>query len=353
MGAARTRLFGRVVQLGGGYRACQVGVRACFGASSLVASRLKVQVCGAMIALLAIAACDRGQPSKRGVVELGHDRLGDEIVATVYGHGIHKREVQERMRAERIDARAALTGLENDLLLALRAESSGNADEEVSRSESRALAQALLVTAVERAPEGVVSPGEIDRLIAADPSRFTRKETRESAHLRVVRTAGMDNAAQKRAVAVLEGLLLELRGQPNATELLPTLAEQVRSAGFEVALEAFPPFAREGVNADYATAVFDRAETGLIPTVVATSFGFHLIAVTAIHPAAQEASEEARAEVLSQLQLERRTKLAADLIAQLTARARLYVDDAVVRSMLARDSLGEPEQGNATQAALR
>lgn len=141
--------------------------------------------------------------------------------------------------------------------------------------------------AIERLIEEAVVTPEPDeetcrRFHAANPSRFAVGEKANLRHLLFAVTPGVDvNALRKRAEAHLIDLRATKKSDPNAFAFAANQLSNCPSSteggalGWLQASDCAPEFARE---------VFGKPEVGVLPRLVQSRFGFHIIEVLAREP---------------------------------------------------------------------
>lgn len=139
---------------------------------------------------------------------------------------------------------------------------------------------------------------ECRRHYATHASRFGRGERVRARHILFAVTPGVDlRALTERA----ERLLLELRCAPERDEAFAQAARANSNCpsgaeggdlGWIGAVDCAPEFARE---------LFDRSETGLLPRLVRSRFGLHVVEVREREPAAQLPWEDVREAVAQSL----------------------------------------------------
>lgn len=244
-------------------------------------------------------------------------RAEGPIVATVDGVDISLREVEDVVRRTGLSPRQALTRLEEEVVLARAAEAEGMGDDdpEVRDVERRAAVQALLAREIEERirPETIPDEEVAERLLR-DLPMFAQPERRASVHVlaRPIRDAPpeADAAAERFARRVLSELMAEADPAAAAERYRD---ENVEGRTFEILVEAVPAARREGdLAAPYAAGLFGPTALGLVPEVVHSRFGWHVIVVTEILPPWEMPREEAESLVRRQLAVEAR---AAALVA--------------------------------------
>lgn len=163
----------------------------------------------------------------------------------------------------------------------------------ISEAASDAI-EALLDSALQL-PEP--SDEACQRYYSAQPARYAIGERAQVRHVLFAVTPGLDvNALRKRA----EGCLLDLRCATaptrfaevaGATSNCPSGAEG-GELGWLTAAECAPEFARE---------LFGHVEIGVLPRLVSTRFGWHVVEVLAREPGQQKPFEAVRSAVAQAL----------------------------------------------------
>lgn len=269
-------------------------------------------------------------------------RLGGEVVAVVGNTAIRRSEVLERAAASHVDATTALRALESDALLAEEARRRGLVGADASERRRRALAQ-LVLRALEREhrAESVPSDAIAARLDRAAAS-LTRPELRQASHL-LVRTSGSHapNPAEAEAIAT-EALRRAGSVEGEDTALLETVADALRAhhPGVDVVVEALPVVERSAsYEPAFLDAIFGMDRVGLVPRVVTTSFGAHVVLVTrvdhAVTPTPEAVHEAALEEALNH---DRRNAVGA-LLREARERTPPRIDESVVARRLGDDRL--------------
>ncbi len=196
-------------------------------------------------------------------------------------------EQRRRERTELLRREAQRRGL-------LAADDQAGDDGIVSEAAAAAI-EALLERQLQ-----VVEPDEdaCRRHYATHASRFGGGERVHARHILFAVTPGVDvRALTGRA----ERLLLELRCAPDRAAAFAEAARENSNCpsgaqggdlGWIRAADCAPEFARE---------VFDRPETGLLPRLVRSRFGLHVVDVCAREPAGQPAWGEVRGAVAQSL----------------------------------------------------
>ena len=242
-----------------------------------------------------------------------HAQVGGEVVSTVDGEAITVQQVEELATRLHLSPLNALRRLQSELAIVHRAEATPlSRDAEVQRAVQRAAVRALLRTQVEalHTAEGQ-TPEAVEARYTQIAANLVSPERRVSTHVLVPIAADADQARRDAARRIAERMLEDVTHAPDDTALLAQMDAFAGTHGaFEVSVEHLPAFARTDVETPFADALFSLEEPGLVPQVVETSYGFHVILLQAIEapwtvprtewePALRrQLSVEARAEAL-------------------------------------------------------
>lgn len=194
------------------------------------------------------------------------------------------------------------------------------ADDRVSEDGVVSEAAAAAIEALLERELTIVEPDDdaCRRHYAAHASRFGGGERVHARHILFAVTPGVDvRALTERA----ERLLLQLRCAPDRDDAFAKAARENSNCpsgaqggdlGWIRAADCAPEFARE---------VFDRAETGLLPRLVRSRFGLHVIDVRVREPGEQPAWEEVRGAVAQSLRRQSWATALRRYLAELSADA--------------------------------
>ncbi len=273
-------------------------------------------------AWVVLAACSGGATDGRdaGPRVRGTAEVGGQIVSTVDGQPIDLETVAHATRAAGVEPTLALRRLQDEQLLAAAAERAGfGEDPEVERAGRRAAVQALLARTVEvEATEADLDRAAIEAAYETAPQRYDRPERRRSVHA-VARVQGDDAATEESARSWARALLEEVRAAPDPeAAVLAVRRRSVQGLGFEVLVEDLAPLANtDGADPAFIEAVFELDEAGLVPRVVRTAVGWHVVVVTAIEPAARPSRDEALARLTREALAAQRARRLEQLLAEL------------------------------------
>lgn len=219
--------------------------------------------------------------------------MGGEVVSTIDGHPITLTEVERAARSAGVPLRLALARLQDEMLLAHAAARAGYVeDSEIRGGGRRAMVQALLRLEFEAEPVEVS-----DEVLAAaydeNPGAFEAPELRSSVHV-LARVDGPPAAADE-AERYIRAVHRRLPVGPEAeAELLAMQRRPPEHLPFTVEVEEVSAMRRNG-DADeaYSEGLFTVDAPGLVPDIVRSSYGWHVIVCTRIEPARSTSREEA------------------------------------------------------------
>ncbi|MBK8173549.1 MAG: hypothetical protein IPK60_24875 [Sandaracinaceae bacterium] len=260
-------------------------------------------------------------------------------VARVADVEISRADVERVMRATGLDAREALTRLENEVLLAREAARRGLAsDGPVRTSEARVAVQRLLELEV----EATVTPASIAERDVAEVYEQRRRvydhpQLRASVHV-LARVGPDENAARtQEAERFIEHVINEMRTE-GALAVQQRYASSPPVLPFEIRAEQVPAMESSDAAApEYLRAVFSMADPGVFPRPVRTSFGLHAIALVEIVPEAHRSLGEVSPELRAEMVVPLRERRLAEIIARLEQATPPVLDEAHIAAALARD----------------
>jgi peptidyl-prolyl cis-trans isomerase C len=268
----------------------------------------------------------------RGEAVLGRDG----VVAIVDGSAIGIDEVEAVVRATGIAPIDALRRLEEERVLAARAEREADRDPAARGDDDairRAAVQALLERTIEREirPE-TIAQDAIERRMAEQIARFRRPEQRRSAHLLARVPPGAPEEVAAAAERFVRGAIERLARADDPIAAARAIAGEVGDRRtFQARVEELPAFARTGrLVPEYLEAMFAAPAPGLVPEAVRTRFGWHAIVVTAIEPAWEAPQAEIEATIRDELVVELRAERLEARLAELAASARIERDEAAI-----------------------
>ena len=257
-----------------------------------------------------------------------HAQVGGEVVSTVDGEPITLSEVREAATRLHVAPLDALRRIQSELAIVHRAEATSLVqDAEVERAAQRAAVRGLLRTQIEAAhtAEGQTSAA-VEARYAEIAQNLVSPEQRVSTHLLVPIAADADQARRDAARRIAEGML---RDVALATDEAAALTQMDALAGthgaFEVSVEHLPAFAQGDIETSFADALFGMTEPGLVPSVVETSYGFHVIYLQRIEAPWTVPREEWEPALRRQLSVEARAQALIALTDDLGERQRVLM----------------------------
>jgi peptidyl-prolyl cis-trans isomerase D len=150
-----------------------------------------------------------------------------------------------------------------------------------------------------------ISDAEIKTFYEQNPARFGSEEQRQARHILIAAAKDAKDADKQAAKAKAETLLQQVKKDPSSFARLakensqdPGSANNGGDLGF---------FGRGAMVKPFEDAAFALKQDE-ISNVVQSDFGFHIIQVTAIKPAAVKPLAEVRAEIEAQLRKDRQAK---------------------------------------------
>jgi hypothetical protein len=283
--------------------------------------------------LFALGACSGDVPATTdgGARVLGGAVVGGRVVSTVDGHPIELELVAHAARSAGVDPELALRRLQDEELLAGAAARAGlDRDPEVERAARRAAVQALLARTVEREiTEEDLDRAAIEAAYDAAPTRYDRPERRRSTYALASVPSG-DAAGWAAAEAWARTVLAEVTAAPEAeAALLAVRRRSFEGQPFQVEVEDVPPLARTDVaEPTYLDALYEVSAPGLVPHVVRTSLGWHVVVVTEIEPAIRLTRDEAIERLLGEALAARRAAWLEEHVLALGRAAGVRLDPA-------------------------
>lgn len=239
------------------------------------------------------------------------------IVSVVNGQPIAADEALVVAREARISPRLALERLEEESVLAQLAAAANLDAEDAAR---KAAVQALLHDRIESI---TVSAESIERALNESADRFRGPERRDVAHLLIpaANTAPRDPSHERGATSVdLERVI----GAVNPIAEAQRLASEDPTLVFE----DLPPIARRSsIDAAFIDAVFSAPGPGVIPYLVETPFGTHIVILQRILPAWRAPESEARSVVENELREQAEARALDALVDEIRARTPITLHD--------------------------
>ncbi len=250
-------------------------------------------------------------------------QLGGEVVSTVDGVAIRVADVQALARAGGLSARAALSRLQSEALLAAEAAARGyETRPRVMQVARQAAVQAQLAAEIEsvRATDAAIAAA-----YAAHQDKYHRPELRASTHVLAALPPTPTQTQEQAAHAFVLDACHRLTTNADIEAVLAEL-KQAKSESFKIQVQDVPASAKDGsLVAPYSEALFAAAGPGPVPTPVRTSFGWHAIVVRSIEPASAVSLQQARAELVQEVEAKlHKAKLDALLVELRAGKSLVY-----------------------------
>jgi PPIC-type PPIASE domain len=287
----------------------------------------------ALVGIVGMAAVGCGSARReRGEHAHGTARVGGDVISTVDGHPITVGEVQAFANVSGVSPRDALSRLQSEALLAAEAARRGfSRDADVVEVARRGRVQALLQQQIEAIR---ATDQEVAAAYQKQYARFHTQEQRSSVHalvrVREGATPEDDRAAQLEAQDILQSLLAA-PAPPAGMQQLRRFAGERRA----MSVQRIPPVPRDGgLVKPYLDALYSLSAPGIVPDVVRTSFGWHVVVVLQILPATDVTLAEAAPTLRSEIEVEARQQALERLLQALRQDHRV-IDDPRVEHALA------------------
>ena len=261
---------------------------------------------------------------------VGDEVRGSTVVAVVDGHPITVDDVTGEAQAGE-DLEATLKRLVDLELIAEEARARGLAEDPgIQRFVDRTASRLLLRRSIEEEVTALSIPEERFRdAFASASSRFSKPERRDAEHF-LARPAENGDLSQARRLA--ERVLAEARvsEEPHAvfTRISQEVADDARAR-----VEDLGEFRSDAALVQpFLDAAFSVTEPGVVPRVVQTEFGFHVIHVRAVLPPLEIEYEEARGLLEDEVVLAERRARLEQLLQRLWDEEGVEVDLDAVRA---------------------
>jgi hypothetical protein len=273
------------------------------------------------MAALAFAVLSCGDSAHEHVA--AHAALGGDMAARVGDVGLPASLVGAVAAEHRISAAAALDLLIDDVVAAKGA-AARHLDEtaEARFAQLTVLSRATIDRARDHARATRPTDDEVHTLSALHWLEVDRPETFLVVHAVVTRPKSPDPAAEKAAIAVAEAIAAAEVGAVSPEDFLAR-AKAVPHGHAEVIAESLEPFTADGRVAlpgnrppddpRFAAGAAALASPGATSGVVESSFGWHVIRLTAKYPAVLVPFEERR-RMFAEEVYDRRARQAVDAI---------------------------------------
>jgi hypothetical protein len=257
------------------------------------------------------------------------------VVARVGGRAIGAAEVQARMRADGLEAEAALQQLiDEELLLSEAGRKGYTEDREAERTVERQMVRAMLRDLeAENTPASVTSD-ELREDFALHEEKLQIPERRRSWHILASDTG---DAGRARAQSILS----ELREAEDLRAIFDRYAGAAPSLG--VRAEDLPPISRSaGIEKPYKDALFGAKSEGLINEVVKTSYGWHAIVVVEIQPAERRTAADVEEETRERLSQKNRFEQLTQVIRDLEADGLVERNEEAIARLVSAERFPDP-----------
>jgi peptidyl-prolyl cis-trans isomerase D len=175
---------------------------------------------------------------------------------------------------------------------------------------ARVKAEYVLFTPQSLEGQVSVSDAEVEAFYKANLNRFSTPEQRTASHILVNVKPDAPAATKAAAKAKAEAILAEVRKNPaDFAKIAKAKSEDPGSAelGGDLGVVSRGTFAKPVEDALY------KLKQGEISDVVESEFGYHVLTITALKPAAQKSLDEARAEVAAELKKQKLSKKFSEL----------------------------------------
>ncbi len=294
---------------------------------------------GCVCCVSLLVAC----PEPGGDVALKRPKKRAEgpVVASVDGEPITLAEVEELVHATKLTPHEALARLEEErLLVAYAAQRGYGQGQDRPRDLKQARVRALLSRVVEagNAPEDMPSAAVVERFETVK-TRQSRPEARAVTHvLFKLDPPSSDEKASAAAASFLREVATKETSEAGLAFMQEVPAKGERG-GVPVVRESLSARKDGTLEAPFVDAVFELDEAALVPRVARTSYGYHVIWVTAIVPALSLVLRDHENRVRQQLSTEKREAALNSLIETLKAKDPVQLDEGVVQKALADDRL--------------
>lgn len=169
------------------------------------------------------------------------------------------------------------------------------------------------------ASKGVTVPaGEIERFYKQNLARYGQPERRRVSHILREVAPSADQASQQAALAKAKELSDQLKAKPDDFASLAKAFSQDPGSSAEGGDLGW--ISKDTLVPEVEAAVFELP-TGQVSDVVKSPFGYHVIIVTGVQPAAVKPLEQVREEVTAEVRRQIASTRFADLAGQLTNQA--------------------------------
>jgi len=285
-----------------------------------------------LVGALTLVACGREEPS--APVAARSAPVVTDVVARVGERPIGAADVAARMAAEGLDAKAALDRLIEEELLAQEAARLGIAEK---RAEERAVERVMVRTML-RELESEITPASISREevrsdFEAQRDRLQVPERRASWHI-LVEDSSEDG---KRLAASIRA---EVVAADDPKAVFRRYASGDAEPSLEVIAEELPPMVPQaGIEQPYKDALFAAKSTGVLPSLVETSYGWHVIVLTEIIPGERKTLRDVEDDIRERLSQSQRFQRLVQIVQAREAEGLVEYDEQGVAALLAMPGL--------------
>jgi len=260
-----------------------------------------------------------------------------DLVARLGNRSIGASEVQNRMVAEGVDAKAALEQLIDEALLVQEAERIGFTE---NREDQRSLERLMVRTMLrdlekENTPEAI-SEEEVRATYALHADKFEDPERRRSWQILV-------EDQSEGAEALAKSILAELHRADDPRAVYERYANGgPDSSGLEVKAEDLPAISEKAsIKKPYKKALFAANAEGPLDEVVKTSYGWHAIVLAEILPGQARTLDDAENEIRTLLSEQKRIGKLITIVQGLEAQGLVHYEERGVERLLTVPALPE------------
>lgn len=158
-----------------------------------------------------------------------------------------------------------------------------------------------------------VSDAEVEQFYNANQKRFTTPEQRTASHILITRAQGAKPAEEAAAKAKAEAVLAEVRKNP--ADFAAIAKTQSQDPGSAEQGGDLGTVERGSLVKSVEDAIYGLKE-GEVSGIVPSEFGYHIIKVTSVKPAAQKSLDAAKAEIAAELTKSKLSKKYSELAEQ-------------------------------------
>lgn len=290
-----------------------------------------------LLTVATLARCHGGgSPEQRDAPppRVESPRADEIVVARVDGVPILASDVARQARLAGVSTRAALDSLIDMEVLVAEATRRGlAATDDAIDTARRAAVGRLLEEEFERAfLAGTVSESDLLARYRQQQRRFVQPELRRVVHALAAVSGSSPGSQRTEAEARARALASAAAAGPLDPLAFGRLAQAHSDAGIQFRVEGLGT-ARTGDTAEpFAKAAFELERPGLTSGVVATSFGYHVILLVGIEPAAVRSFDDARAQILDEARHELRERAFERFMRHLESGHQIVIEPAPISS---------------------